>query len=85
MLIVEVRDGNTCPCSGKHVPAPMVLATLDRPDGTVVHLCFTAMANVMHLFSEYKGYGGPPPGSVTKHYGKLIRELAREIWKGSNV
>lgn len=69
-----------CPCSGKHVPAPVKLMPLDRPDGSVLLLCPTAIYNVLHLLEEYGKANGIPLGSVTKHYGRLIRALAQEIY-----
>ena len=69
-----------CPCSGKHVPAPMKLVSLDRPSGGVVQLCPTSRTNLERLLSEYAAAGGVPLGSVTKHYGRLVRTLAKEIY-----
>lgn len=58
----------------------MKLVALDRPSGGVVELCPTARTNLEHLLSEYAAAGGVPLGSVTKHYGRLIRLLAKEIY-----
>lgn len=71
---------SNCPCAGKHVPAPMQLVALDRTDGTVLELCPTAESNLKHLLSEYNKAGGTPIGAVTKHYGKLIRLLAADVY-----
>lgn len=80
MRTVEAKDGHACPCATKHVPAPLTLMVLDRPDGSVVKLCATAKINLDHLLREYVLVGGTPQGSTTKHYGKLIRDLAKEIY-----
>jgi len=66
----------------------MRTVTLDRPDGTVVTLCPTARSNLEHLLIQYKAVGGTPTGAITKHYGRLIRLLAKEIYfelKGETV
>jgi hypothetical protein len=68
----------TCPCSGKHVPAPIRLAPIETATGRVVWLCPTAIDNLQQLMVEYKKAGGTPLGSVMKHYGKFIRDLAAE-------
>lgn len=59
---------------------PMVTMNLDRPDGSVVVLCPTAKINLDHLLKEYVASGGTPVGAITKHYGRLIRLLAKEIY-----
>lgn len=69
-----------CLCCTKHVPAPMETVGVDRPDGSVVCLCPTAKINLDHLLRRYAEVGGTPVGSITKHYGKLIRLLAKEIY-----
>lgn len=38
----------------------------------------TAIDNLQQLMVEYKKAGGTPLGSVMKHYGKFIRDLAAE-------
>lgn len=77
--IIQANEGK-CPCATKHVPAPKVLMVLDRPDGSVVPLCPTAKINLDHLLKAYVQVGGTPVGSVTKHYGRLIRTLAKEVY-----
>lgn len=73
-----------CLCSGKHVPDPRFLVTLDTPDGPVL-LCPTAASNLAGLLMEYAEAKGRPLGSVTKHYGKYIRDLAEIIYGGSKM
>jgi hypothetical protein len=69
-----------CLCSGKHVPDPRFLMSLDTPGGDVL-LCPTAASNLAGLLMEYHQSDGTPLGSVTKHYGKYIRDLAETIWR----
>lgn len=72
-------ENNTCSCTTKHVPDPRSLCAIDTPDGIVL-LCPTGAANLTMLLREYDKVGGVPPGSVTKHYGKYIRDLARVVY-----
>jgi len=67
-------------CCTKHVPIPMATMAIDRPDGSVVVLCPTAKINLDHLLKQYVANGGTPAGKITKHYGRLIRLLAKEIY-----
>lgn len=67
-----------CPCSGKHVPKPAELVDFRNHK-----LCPTAIANINHLLGLYELTGGRPDGSVTKHYGKFVRDLANQIWEDS--
>ena len=78
-----IDSEDKCLCSGKHVPDPRFLMTLDTPGGSVL-LCPTAASNLAGLLYEYERAGGRPLGSVTKHYGKYIRALADEIYFGGN-
>lgn len=68
-----------CKCSGKHVPDPRFLCTIDTTSGPVL-LCPTAASNLAGLLMEYTTAKGRPLGSVTKHYGKFIRDLADLIY-----
>lgn len=68
-----------CECSGKHVPDPRFLCTIDTQSGPVL-LCPTAASNLAGLLQEYNAAQGRPLGSVTKHYGKFVRDLAETIY-----
>lgn len=65
-----------CPCSGKHVPKPLTGVEVGG-----YTLCPTANANLNDLLQKYELTGGRPDGSVTKHYGKFIRDLAHTLWE----
>lgn len=67
-----------CPCSGKHVPKPLTGVEVSG-----YTLCPTAKANLEDLLSKYELHGSRPDGSVTKHYGKFIRDLAEKIWESN--
>lgn len=73
-----------CLCSGKHVPDPRFLVSIDLPDGEVL-LCPTAASNLAGLLQEYVLANGRPSGSITKHYGKYIRVLADNIFFGGKT
>lgn len=73
-----------CKCSGKHVPDPRFLCTIDTSVGPVL-LCPTAASNLAGLLMEYSAAQGRPLGSVTKHYGKFIRDLADLIYLEANM
>lgn len=78
----EISVNNTdikCKCSGKHVPDPRIVYAIDTPDGEVV-LCPTGYLNLLSLTQEYRAANGVPLGSVTKHYGKYVRDLAMLLW-----
>ena len=72
-----------CSCVDRHVPLPMTTKTL-QVGGDVVHLCPTTYYNVMDLMLEFKIRAGLPPGSVTKHYSKFVREICLRLWKESH-
>lgn len=69
-----------CLCVQRHVPLPVSYKHV-KVGGEVVHLCPTTYANVMELLTEFKVRGTLPPGSVTKHYSKYVRELCLKLWK----
>jgi hypothetical protein len=56
-----------------------MLAELDAGEEKV-HLCPSGLFNLQDLLREYALTGGVPDGSVTKHYGKYLRDLAKEIY-----
>lgn len=63
-----------CECSTKHVPDPHIFFIT----GDYV-LCPTASENLKSLRRYYEMYDGNPPGHITKHYGKFIRKIAKEL------
>lgn len=65
-------------CSVKHIPKPLMLARLEEV--SEVHLCPSGLFNLQDLLHEYALTGGLPAGSITKHYGKFLRDLAAEIY-----
>lgn len=79
-----IDSENVCLCSGKHVPDPRFLVSVDTQGGDVL-LCPTAASNLAGLLMEYALTGGKPDGSITKHYGKYIRDLAEIIYNGGSM
>lgn len=71
---------NECVCVQRHVPLPMTLKSLQVGDD-VVYLCPTTFSNVQDLLTAFKVHGTIPPGRVTKHYSKYVREICLMIWK----
>jgi hypothetical protein len=71
-------DSN-CECSIKHIPNPMKFAKIRVGEEEVI-LCPSGLFNLQDLLSEYVLTNGTPPGSVTKHYGKYVRDLAAKIY-----
>jgi len=70
---------SNCECSVKHIPNPMKLAKINV-EGDEIYLCPSALFNLQDLLWEYHLTKGIPAGSVTKHYGKYIRDLAAQIY-----
>jgi hypothetical protein len=81
---IEAEDADMCKCTGKHVPRPTVLAVI-RAGGQRIHLCPTSMMNLNQLLWEYDLTDGDPLGSITKHYGKYVRDLADKLYEGSEA
>lgn len=71
----------TCSCTNKHVPSPMKLIEISYDDQTRV-ICPTFLVNLIDLLEEYDLRSASPPGRVTKHYGKEVRDLAKTLWHG---
>lgn len=69
----------SCVCVDRHVPLPQKTMRLVT-GGTVYDLCPTTYYNVMELITEYRMIGNTPPGSLTKHYSKYVRDLAASCW-----
>ena len=65
-----------CMCTTKHVPKPMVYFSID---GQV--LCPASFLNLVDLLKEYELTGDTPDGSVTKHYGKFVRDMAELLYR----
>ena len=75
-----MREPVKCECTARHVPLPMTYRYL-RMGGEAVVLCPTTFENVMDLLTHFKTHGTLPPGSVTKHYSKYVRDVALRLWK----
>lgn len=68
-----------CECSKKHVPLPLTYHEVGA-GGRVYWLCPTSHENLRDLLTAYVACGSVPDGSVTKHYGKFVRDLAQKMW-----
>lgn len=68
-----------CKCVNRHVPTPLRTAERATPRG-VVWLCPVADDNLNLLLEIYEKRAGSVPGSMTKHFGKYIRDLAESIY-----
>lgn len=76
--LIRVEDTEEqCSCSVKHIPNPLMLAKVEDYE---VCLCPSGLFNLQDLLREYGLTGGTPSGSITKHYGKYLRDLAAEIY-----
>jgi len=83
--IVSSEDTiEVCQCASKHVPRPLRLAVIRTKTGPVT-LCPTSLMNLSQLLWELDLTDGDPLGSITKHYGKYIRDLADQIYEGSEA
>ena len=82
--IIEPHGDEVCECTTKHVPRPVVLARVDTR-GKSVLLCPTSLHNLKMLLWEYELTDGDPLGSITKHYGKFVRDLADQIYERSEA
>lgn len=69
-----------CECVDRHIPKPVKTIACDAPGG-VVWLCPTAEQNLSALLEIYDNRAGEVPGSITKHFGKYIRDLAKQIYQ----
>jgi len=76
--VTETEDA--CRCSIKHIPNPLVLAKVNTQEENI-HLCPSGLFNLEDLLREYALTGGRPSGSVTKHYGKYLRDLAANLYE----
>lgn len=74
------EDVVRCACVEKHVPLPVTYKSLSVA-GAGLTVCPTTWYNVMELLTEFRVYDGPPPGRVTKHYSKYVREICLTLWK----
>lgn len=75
-----LEEPNICSCSKKHIPNPMRLIEVYYGDRSSV-VCPAFFVNLVSLLDLYDLHQGPPPGSLTKHYGKEIRDLALAVWR----
>lgn len=82
--IIEAGPDDKCQCSAKHVPNPIVLGVIKTKKGKMT-LCPTTLMNLRQLLWEYDLTDGDPLGSITKRYGKFVRDLATEIYEGSEA
>lgn len=78
-------EGRYCECVQRHVPLPQHYYMVDTAPGTVVCVCPTTFFNVQQLAAQYVAYDGIPPGSVTKHYSKFVRELVLGLYRRNQV
>lgn len=69
-----------CECVERHVPLPMTYKQVKVED-EVIQLCPTTYANVRELLTEFILRDSLPPGRITKHYSKYVRELCFRIWR----
>lgn len=74
-----LEQTNECTCSKKHIPNPMRSIEILYGDTSSV-ICPAFFVNLMSLLDEYDLHDGTPPGRITKHYGKDIRDLASVVW-----
>jgi hypothetical protein len=82
--MVLAEDVGDCPCSSKHIPKPATMAVV-RVAGKRFTVCPTTLWNLIQLLWELDLTDGDPLGSITKHYGKFVRDLASEIYEGSEA
>lgn len=61
-----------CECTTKHIPKPVNYVEIDG-----IQLCPTTACNLSALMLEWERHEGEPPGSVTKHYSRFVRALAK--------
>lgn len=67
-----------CVCVDRHIPKPLITTACETPGG-VVWLCPTSADNLRVLLDIYEKRAGNVPGSLTKHFSKYIRDLAKQI------
>ena len=75
--IVSSGD-SSCSCSVKHIPYPVQLAVIEVDEGEI-YLCPSGLFNLLDLLRQWDLTGAKPAGSITKHYGKYLRDLATQI------
>ena len=78
-VIRIIEEPRVCSCSNKHVPNPMKYIEISDGGSSVV-ICPTFLVNLVDLLEQYDLHTGPPPGKITKHYGKDVRDLAKRLW-----
>lgn len=70
----------TCACVQRHVPLPSRHYIINV-GGETVYVCPTTFFNVQDLIAAYNVYGDQPPGSVTKHFSKFVRDLCLALFR----
>jgi len=73
-----------CQCVERHVPLPLSYRQVEV-QGEVVQLCPTTYSNVRNLLTEFIKRDSIPPGRITKHYSKYVRELCLNMWKETKM
>jgi len=71
-----------CKCVERHVPLPTHYRSL-QVGGEVVSLCPTTYENIRDLLMSFQVHDTVPPGKITKHYSKFVREICLRLWKES--
>lgn len=69
-----------CKCVQRHVPLPMDLHMI-KVGEEIIPVCPTTYVNVRKLLTEFVIRDTIPPGRITKHYSKYVRELCFRLWK----
>jgi hypothetical protein len=80
-----MTDDRECKCVQRHVPLPQHYYMIDVAEGQVECVCPTTFYNVQQLAAQYVAHDGVPPGAVTKHYSKYVRDLVFDLFNRSNV
>ncbi len=73
-----------CKCVSKHLPLPLVTYNIKVSDEEI-ELCPSSFFNLKELLSHYSVENSIPPGAVTKHYSKYVRNLAHDLWVDNNL
>lgn len=80
-----MTDERACRCVQRHVPLPQHYYMIDIAEGQVEYVCPTTFFNVQQLAGQYIAYDAPPPGSVTKHYSKYVRDLVFDLYRRNDL
>lgn len=74
-------DARECKCVQRHVPLPQHYYMITMDEYWVECVCPTTFFNVQQLTAAYAAHDGIPPGSVTKHYSKYVRDLVLALYR----